>query len=160
MSRAVLDRPAAYHGAVNLRLIIRVVYALLGVLWLLVGIGAMVLPLGWVSASWVGPDAVQYETAAPASYLNHLTQEFGTLAIAVAFAFLWQGSRSEPSRSLHWLLTVYLMLDSLIHWVGPQGLIGSLQRGVINSIPPLVFLALGILWMRRDRRGRSSDRPD
>lgn len=144
----------------NLRLIIRVVYALLGVLWLLVGIGAMVLPLGWVSASWVGPDAVQYETAAPASYLNHLTQEFGTLAIAVAFAFLWQGSRSEPSRSLHWLLTVYLMLDSLIHWVGPQGLIGSLQRGVINSIPPLVFLVLGILWMRRDRRGRSSDRPD
>ena len=71
-----------------------------------------------------------------------------------------QASRSEPSRSLHWLLTLYLMLDSLIHWVGPQGLIGSLQRGVINSIPPLVFLVLGILWMRRDRRGRSSDRPD
>ena len=136
----------------NLRSVIRGVYALFGVLYLLVGIGAMVLPLGWVSAGWVGPDAVQYETAAPASYLNHLTQEFGTLAVAVAFAFLWQASRSEPSRSLHWLLTLYLLLDSLIHWMGPQGLIGSLQRGVTNSIPPLVFLLLGVWWSRSDRR--------
>ena len=137
----------------NFRAVIRVVYALFGVLYLLVGTGAMVLPLGWVSASWVGPDAVQYETAAPESYLNHLTQEFGTLAIAVAFAFLWQASRSQPSRSLHWLLTLYLMLDSLIHWVGPQGLIGSLQRGVTNSIPPLLFLILGLLDRRSAGRG-------
>ena len=137
----------------TLRVAISVVYALFGVLYLLAGIGAMVLPLGWVSSSWAGPEAVEpYATAAPESYLNHLTQEFGTLAIAVAFAFLWQASRSEPSRSLHWLLTLYLILDSLIHWVGPQGLIGSLQRGVTNSIPPLVFLLLGVWWSRSERR--------
>ena len=134
----------------NLRVVIRGVYALLGVLYVLAGVGAMVLPLGWVSSSWAGPDAVlPYATAAPDSYLNHLTQEFGTLAIAVGFVFLWQARRSEPSRNLHWLLTVYLMLDSLIHWVGPQGPIGSLQRGVTNSIPPLLFLILGLLWQRR-----------
>ena len=144
----------------NLRAVIRAVYTLLGVLYVLAGIGAMVLPLGWVSTSWAGPDAVApYATAAPESYINHLTQEFGTLAIVVGFVFLWQARRSEPSRSLHWLLTLYLMLDATIHWFGPQGVIGSLKRGVTNSVPPLVFLILGLLWGRDDRRGRSSDRP-
>jgi hypothetical protein len=136
---------------VNLRIVIRAVYSLLGMLYVLAGVGAMVLPLGWVSPSWAGPEAIApYAAAAPESYLNHLTQEFGTLAIAVGFVFLWQARRAEPSRSLHWLLTLYLMLDASIHWVGPQGLIGSLQRGVTNSIPPLLFLILGLLWRRAD----------
>ena len=140
----------------NLRLVTTVVYALLGALYVIVGAGAMVLPLGWVSAEWLGPDVASiYAAAAPDSYLNHQTQEFGTLAIAVGFVFLWQARRVEHSRSLHWLLTLYLMLDASIHWVGPQGLIGSVQRGLVNSVPPLVFLILGVLWVRR---GRSSDR--
>jgi hypothetical protein len=139
---------------VNLGVVTKAVYALLGVLYVLVGAGAMVLPLGWISAEWAGVDAAPfYDAAAPDSYLNHQTQEFGTLAIAVGFVFLWQAARAEPSRSLHWLLTLYLVLDASIHWVGPQGLIGSLQRGVINSIPPLLFLTLGVLWRRVDVRG-------
>lgn len=130
----------------NLRIVTKGVYALLGTLYVLAGVGAMVLPLGWVSSSWAGPDAVAvYAAAAPDSYVNHLTQEFGTLAIAVGFVMLWQALQTEPSRSLHWLLTFYLLLDASIHWFGPQGVIGSLQRGVINSIPPLAFLCLGLL---------------
>jgi len=141
---------------VRLRTVTQVVYALLGVLYVLVGAGAMVLPLGWVSPSWAGAEAVPvYAGAAPDSYVNHLTQEFGTLAIAVGFVFLWQARRLEHSRSLHWLLTLYLVLDASIHWVGPQGLIGSLQRGVVNSTPPLVFLILGLLWQRADRHRRT-----
>lgn len=125
------------------------VYALLGALYVLVGVGAMVLPLGWVSAEWLGPEVASiYAAAAPDSYLNHQTQEFGTLAIAVGFAMLWQARQTEPSRSLHWLFTLYLMLDASIHWVGPQGLIGSWRRGIINSIPPLVFLTLGLMRRR------------
>jgi hypothetical protein len=141
---------------VNLRIVTKGVYALLGTLYVLVGIGAMVLPLGWVSAEWLGPEvAASYAASVPDSYLNHQTQEFGTLAIAVGFVMLWQARQMEPSRSLHWLLTIYLMLDASIHWVGPQGVIGSLQRGVINSMPPLLFVILGVL---HERRGRSSDR--
>jgi hypothetical protein len=136
-------------AAVSLRVVTKAVYALLGVLYVLVGAGAMVLPLGWVSPEWAGADAgAQYAAAAPESYLNHQTQEFGTLAIAVGFVMLWQARQSQPSRSLHWLLTLYLMLDATIHWVGPQGVIGSLQRGLVNSVPPLVFLVLGLLWTR------------
>ena len=87
-----------------------------------------------------------YAAATPESFLDHLTQEFGTLAIAVGLVFPWQARHEEPSRSLHWLLTLYLVLDAPIHGVGPQGFIGSLQRGLINLIPPLFLLILGVLW--------------
>ncbi len=136
-----------------LRTLTRTVYALLGVGYLLVGVGSIALPAGWISPRWVGDDGARlYAAATPESFLNHLTQEFGTLVIAVGLVFLWQARREEPSRSLHWLLTLYLVLDSAIHWVGPQGFIGSLQRGLINSIPPLSLLILGFLWWGAPRR--------
>ena len=138
----------------SLRTLTKAVYALLGVLYLATGIGAIVLPAGWISPRWMGDDvAALYLAATPESFLNHLTQEFGTLVIAVGLVFLWQARRDEPSRSLHWLLTLYLMLDSAIHWVGPQGLIGSWQRGLVNSIPPLLLLILGLLSWPAPRGG-------
>jgi hypothetical protein len=137
----------------TLRTLTRAVYALLGVLYLLVGVSSIALPAGWISPRWAGDDgAPLYAAAAPESFLNHLTQEFGTVVIAVGLVFLWQARREEHSRSLHWLLALYLVLDASIHWVGPQGLIGSLQRGLVNSIPPLLLLMLGFLWWRAPRR--------
>jgi hypothetical protein len=133
-----------------IRTITRAVHALLGALYILVGAGSIALPAGWISYHWLGDDVgALYRAAPPESYLNHLTQEFGTLAIAVGLVFLWQARRAEPSRSLHWLLTLYLMLDASIHWVGPQGFIGSVQRGLINSIPPGLLVILGLLLWRR-----------
>ena len=142
----------------SLRLLTRAVYSLLGGLWLLLGVGSIAMPAGWISPRWLDDDEVValYVTAQPDSYVNHLTQEFGTLAIAVGFTFLWQARRNEPSLGLHWLLTLYFVLDSAIHWVGPQGLIGSLQRGLINTIPPLVMLILGLLWLRARASSRSA----
>jgi len=134
---------------------LRVVYLLLGVLYVLGGIGAILLPAGWISSQWAGEAAGLYSASPPESFLNHLTQEFGTLVIAVGLVFLWQACRPEPSPSLHWLLTFYLMLDSLIHWVGPQGLVGSLRRGLINSTPPLLLLVLGLLRRRTNHPRRS-----
>ena len=136
-----------------LRTLTRTVYALLGVGYLLVGVGSIALPAGWISPRWVGDDvAGLYAAATPESFLNHLTQEFGTLVIAVGLVFLWQARHEEPSRSLHWLLTLYLVLDSAIHWVGPQGFIGSLQRGLVSSFLLLLLLILGFLWWRAPRR--------
>ena len=140
-----------------LRTLTRIVYALLRVIYLLVGIGSIALPAGWISPRWVGDDvAGLYAAATPESFFNHLTQEFGTLVIAVGSVFLWQTRREEPSRSLHWLLTLYLVLDSAIHWVGPQGFVGSLQRGFVNSIPAVILLILGVVWW--PARGLSSNR--
>ena len=62
--------------AVILRTLTRTVYALLGVGYLLVGVGSIALPAGWISPRWVGDDvAGLYAAATPESFLNHLTQE-------------------------------------------------------------------------------------
>jgi hypothetical protein len=134
---------------VVLSVLTKAAYALFGVLYVVLGVGSIVLPAGWISPRWAGDAASLYAVAAPESFLNHLTQEFGTLAIAVGLVFLWQARRVEHSRSLHWLLTLYLVLDSAIHWIGPQGFIGSPRRGLINSIPPMLLVILGLLWRRR-----------
>jgi hypothetical protein len=137
----------------NLPRLTRIVYLLLGIFYLVVGIGAIALPAGWIPPRWAGDEAVTlYAAAAPDSFLNHLTQEFGTVVIGLGLVFLWQARRREHSRSLHWIFTSYLVLDSAIHWIGPQGLIGSLHRGLINSIPALLLLGLGLLWSRAPNR--------
>jgi hypothetical protein len=135
---------------VTLRILTMAVYSLPGAAYLVLGVGSIALPAGWISPRWAGDDAADlYRAAAPDGYLNHLTQEFGTLTIAVGLVFLWQARRGEPSGGLHWLLTLYLVLDSSIHWIGPQGFIGSLQRGLINSIPAVALRILGFLWWGR-----------
>jgi hypothetical protein len=82
---------------------------------------------------------------------EHLLQEFGTVVLALGFVFLGNAGRNEQSLGLHWAMTTYFALDALIHWIGPEGLIGSWQRGITNSIPLAVMLLLGWLQLRGAR---------
>ncbi len=111
----------------------------------------MLLPTGWF------PQSLADEFLAgeiPGPFFEHLLQEFGTVVLALGFVFLWYANRKENSRSFHWAMTFYFSLDSLIHWVGPEGLIGSWPRGIVNSVPPAVMLLLGLLQLRELERSR------
>jgi hypothetical protein len=127
----------------------RVLYGLLGVLYVVIGAGAMLVPTGWLPESFTA-DALVGETPSP--FVGHLMQEFGTVVIAVGLMFLWRASCREFSRAFHWAMTVYLCLDALIHWVGPEGLIGSPSRGITNTILPAAMLLLGILELKSSNR--------
>jgi len=131
--------------------ITRIVYGLLGVLYVLLGVGSMLLPTGWLPQS-LADDFLAGET--PSSFVRHLLQEFGTVVLALGCVFLWYASRKEQSRSFHWAITFYFFLDALIHWVGPEGLIGSWPRGIANSISFAVMLLLGVLQLMASRRMR------
>jgi hypothetical protein len=134
----------------TLNSITRITYGLLGVLFLLIGTGSMLLPAGWLPASLVD-EFMAGET--PSGFFAHQLQEFGTVVIAIGLVFFWLAGRKEPIRSLHWAMTFYLALDALIHWVGPDGLIGDWQRGIINTLPLAVMLALGLALQRQARTG-------
>ena len=131
----------------------RIVYALLGLLYLLIGAGSMLLPTGWLPQ---GLADGMLAGEVPSPFVGHVLQEFGTVLLALGLVFLWCASRKEQSRGLHWALTFYFALDALIHWVGPDGPIGSWSRGVINSIPFAVMLLLGWLQLRVSERMRPS----
>lgn len=111
----------------------------------------MLLPTGWLPQGL----AVRFlDGESQNALVAHLVQEFGTVVIAVGLVFLWCASRKQYSRSLHWAMTLYFLLDALIHWVGPDGLIGSWRRGFINSIPFAVMLLLGLLQWRASAQGQ------
>ena len=123
----------------------RLAYGLLGTLYIFIGVGSMLLPPGWLP----GDLAERFLVGEPLTpFFGHLLQEFGTVVIALGLVFLWRGCRPEHSPAFHWAMTFYCPLDALIHWVGPQGVIGSLQRGIVNSIPAAVLLVLGLLRLR------------
>ncbi len=123
----------------------RVVYCLLGIVYVLLGAGSMLLPTGWLPQSLMGEFL---DGEIPSSFVGHILQEFGTVLLTLGFVFLWYASRKEQSPGFHWAVTVYFSLDALIHWVGPEGLIGSWKRGIVNSIPLAVMLLLGLLQVR------------
>ena len=134
----------------------RIAYCLLGILYVLLGVGSMLLPTGWFPQGLAGK-LLAGETLN--SFVSHLLQEFGTVVLALGFVFLWCANRKEYSRSLHWAITFYFSLDALIHWVGPEGLIGSWSRGIINSIPLAVMLLFGLLQLRESGRMSQSPAP-
>jgi hypothetical protein len=128
--------------------VLRIVYGLFGVLYVLIGVGSILLPLGWLPQRF-GGDVLARE--APSVFLEHLLQEFGTVVLALGLVFLWHARRKELSLGFHWLATSYFLLDAMVHWIGPEGLIGSWSRGIINSIPFALMLLLGLLWLRTAR---------
>jgi hypothetical protein len=137
----------------TLNKITRIVYGLLGMLYVLLGVESMLLPTGWLPQG-LADDILAGEN--PSSFVGHLLQEFGTVVLALGCVFLWYANRKEQSRSFHWAITVYFSLDALIHWVGPEGLIGSWPRGIVNSIPFAVMLLLGVLEFVASKRMRQS----
>lgn len=108
----------------------------------------MLLPTGWLPARLTN----RFQSAEMSgAFYEHLLQEFGTVVLALGFMFLWYSRRNEYSRVFHWAMTFCFALDALIHWIGPDGLIGSWSRGIINSIPFVVMLLLGLLQSRVSR---------
>ena len=112
----------------TLNTVTRIVYGILGVLYVLIGTGAMLMPTGWLPQSVVDKLLGKNQGAS----VEHRFQEFGTVVLALGLVFLWSARRQEQSRSFHWAMAFYFLLDALIHWVGPDGVIGSWPRGIVN----------------------------
>ncbi len=134
----------------------RGVYGFLGIGYVVVGMGAMLLPTGWLPQSLTDRFLVG-ETPSP--FFKHLLQEFGTVVLALGFVFLWHANRKQHSRSFHWAMTAYFLLDALIHWIGPDGFT-SWSRGIVNSIPFTMMLLLGLLQSRASRANQEHVPPN
>src|SRR5262245_54810195 len=105
----------------------------------------MLLPIGWLPQP-LAHSILVGESLGP--FTAHLVQELGTVLIALGFVFRCQSRLEVQSPGFHWAMTAYFALDGLIHWVGPDGFIGSWQRGVTNTLPFAVMLLLGLLRLR------------
>ena len=73
--------------------VVCLVYGLFGILYVLIGVGSMLLPTGWL------PQILQGDLAREASspFVEHLLQEFGTVSSSHS-AWYFSGTRAARSR--------------------------------------------------------------
>ena len=124
----------------------RSVYVLAGALLLSLGIIVLLLGTG-VLPAWAH-DRI-FEIGQNNPFTMHLIQETATLWVLVGMLLVWFARHYDQSTRFHWAMTFYLALDAFVHWFSAYGKFENEPRAVINAIPFVVFLALGLLRLRQ-----------
>src|SRR5262249_53911786 len=75
----------------------------------------------------------------------HVVQEFGSLLVFAGLITFWFLCHYEQSQAFHWALTVFWALIALVHWVDIRGPSPSVVGPLVNSVPFVLFLAIGLL---------------
>jgi len=75
----------------------------------------------------------------------HVIQEWGNAHLLVGVLTFWFIWHYDQSRAFHWALTGYLAVDALIHWFHVAGPPESIVGPIILTVPPILFVTLGLL---------------
>ena len=134
-----------------LRLVTRLLYILLGVIFLLGGGAVLLLGTGLLPAPVAD---VILSIGEDNPHTLHLMQEYATLLVLVALLTFWFVRHYEMSRPFHWAMTLFWGVIALVHWFDPRGEFHYGPAEAITSVPFAVFVALGLLRERSSRRGR------
>jgi hypothetical protein len=113
---------------------------------LLFGTGLLPTPMRDVIAGLAGDNL----------HTLHIMQEFASLLVFVGLITLWFIWHYEQSVAFHWAMTAFWGLVALIHWVDVRGPFQSVVGPAINTIPFVLFLAVGLL--RHREKGRAASR--
>jgi hypothetical protein len=113
------------------RAIVRALYVLAGLWFLFVGVVALLqkIPLG------AGGDPE----------IRHVMQEAGCVLVFAGVVTLWFSRRVEASKGVFIGLTVFWALIAIVHWMDIDGGIRTGLSPWINTVPFLVFVAVGFL---------------
>jgi hypothetical protein len=134
------------------RILVKSVYGLFGVAYLAAGVSVLLLGTGLL------PEAVSSALVSLGRRdLNtlHIMQEFGSLLVFVGLITLWFIRHYEASCAFHWAMTAFWGLVALVHWFDIRGPVESVGGPLINTLPFGLFVVLGLLRLRSERRGKS-----
>jgi hypothetical protein len=127
------------------RTLAQYLYALLGVVFLLAGVSVLLLGTGLLPAPvWELIHAIGQGNG----NTLHIMQEFGSLLVFVGLIAFWFLRHYDQSRPFHWAMTLFWGLFALVHWVDVRGTMEVGVGQVINTIPFVLFLAVGLLRQR------------
>lgn len=124
----------------NVKVLVKAVYVLSGVLFLAVGLGVLLADTGLLPG--VREAALRFAHGDP--HTLHIMQEFGAILVFAGLITLWFARRYELSRPFHWAMTASWALVALAHWFDVRGT-RSLAGPLINTAPFALFLTLGLL---------------
>ena len=82
----------------------------------------------------------------------HLIQEFGSILVFAGLISIWFVRHYKQSKVYHWAMTTFWALFALAHWFdgreGPRSIGGLL----INTIPFMMFLLIGLFRWSSERQ--------
>jgi Na+(H+)/acetate symporter ActP len=125
--------------------ITRGVYALAGVLALLLGIVPLLTGTGLLPQR-VTELVFEFGVNDPVGI--HVVQEMCTLYVLLGVMFLWFARHYEQSLRFHWLVTGWALLLFWVHWFTAYGEFRNEPAVIVDLIPFSVLLVLGLLRRR------------
>jgi hypothetical protein len=124
------------------RILAKFLYGIMGVVFLAAGVSTLFVNTGLL------PDALR-DIILHFSQNNlgmlHIIQELGTLLILVSLLTFWFLKHYEQSRAFHWAVTAYWAIMAVIHWFNVAGPNPSVVGPLVNTVPFLIFLTIGLL---------------
>jgi hypothetical protein len=125
--------------------ITKIVYGLFGVLFVLVGGGVLLVNTGLL------PEAgrnIILTFAEGDVRLLHVIQEWGNAHLLLGLVTFWFIRHYDRSQAYHWAMTTYFAVNALIHWFDVRGAPESIVGPLINTVPFILFVTLGMLRTR------------
>jgi len=125
----------------------KALYLIFGLSYLAAGTVALLFRTGLL------PDAVKNALLDAAhGDLNtvHISQEFGSLLVFTGLITLWFVRHYQQSLFFHWAMTTFWALFALVHWFDVRGPIRFDAGVLINAIPFVLFLSVGLMTRNWD----------
>ena len=129
-------------------MISRLVYALFGAGFLAAGSVVLLLTTGLLPH--VLEDTIRDFARGDPNTL-HITQEFGSMLVFAGLITFWFVRHYEQSMPFHWAMTTFWGLFAAIHWFDPSGSFHAGSHQIINTVPFLLFVLLGLLRSRKEK---------
>jgi hypothetical protein len=133
---------------VHVKGIIKFIYGFLAAVFLLAGAGIALLDTGLLPG---GLSRALSDAAGGDAGALHIVQEFGAFLVFAGLITLWFVRHYEQSRFFHWALTAAFGLVALAHWFDVRGTRDSNIGPLVNSVPFVLFLVLGLLRRSSER---------
>jgi len=131
------------------RALARSIYGLFAALFLVAGVSVLLLGTGLL------PEAVKdiiVGFAEGHGNTLHIMQEFASLLVFVGLITLWFIRHYDQSRAFHWAMTAFWGLIALVHWFDVRGPCPSVVGPLVNTVPLVLFLVIGLLRERTEGR--------
>jgi hypothetical protein len=124
----------------------RSLYVLFGFLYFASGATALLFRTGLLPA---GVKDMLLEAARGDLNAVHISQEFGSLLVFAGLITLWFARHYQQSLFFHWAMTTFWALFALIHWFDVRGPVRFDAGVLINAIPFILFLSVGLVTTNR-----------
>jgi hypothetical protein len=133
----------------NIRVVANSLYGVVGTVFLIVGATVLLLTTGLLPAV-LGGFIMKFGHDDPTTL--HIIQELGSVLIFVGLITFWFIKHYEQSLAFHWAMTTFWMFFALAHWFDVRGSFHAGSGQLVNTIPFILFVLVGVLRKRLDAR--------